>query len=136
LVRFEDERLARKPEEDFNFDDIPNIVHYALGTDPTASYSNGSPVKATRNSDGCTIVYERSKLASGITLMLEVSDDHMRTWKDATTLGITESVESLTDSDYELVTWTLPKNIPDNPRDRVTQTGPCDLLVWRLLLCG
>jgi adenine-specific DNA-methyltransferase len=20
--------------------------------------------------------------------------------------------------------------------DRVTQTGPCDLLVWRLLLCG
>jgi|GEM_PF-5475664 hypothetical protein len=68
--------------------------------------------------------------------MLEVSDDHMRTWKDATTLGITESVESLTDSDYELVTWTLPKNIPDNPRDRVTQTGPCDLLVWRLLLCG
>jgi hypothetical protein len=43
---------------------------------------------------------------------------------------------TITDDDVPMVEWAEGIVRVGEDADRVTQTGPCDWLVWRLLLCG
>ena len=62
---------------DFDGDGMPNLVEYALGTDPKAL--NVTPVNASKTSTGSdqylTLSMSRSDLKNDITYVVEVSDD-------------------------------------------------------------
>ncbi|MDA1069339.1 MAG: hypothetical protein O3C43_22905 [Verrucomicrobia bacterium] len=114
LNLFGDEHQDRKANEDKNNDGIPNILHYALGTDPVAQHNAGNPLSIVQDPNACSIIYSRSKTASGVTYLLEGSSDSMKTWNQASQMGITESVKDAPELGYELVCWTLPDNPPPN----------------------
>ena len=62
---------------DFDGDGMPNLVEYALGTDPKAL--NVTPLNASKTSTGSdqylTLSMSRSDLKNDITYVVEVSDD-------------------------------------------------------------
>ncbi len=83
----EDERAnpgITGPASDPDADALPNLVEYALGTDP--SVSQPSPLTVHADADGFMVHYPMNSAATDLRLRPEISDD-LQSWQDATALG-------------------------------------------------
>ena len=76
------------PLEDFDLDDVPNLLEYALGLDPRRA--DGPAAEVAREDDDVVIRFMRDTERTGVTLWVEKSTD-LVTW--TTVPDVVESVQ-------------------------------------------
>jgi hypothetical protein len=93
---------------DPDFDDIINLMEYALYLDPNSSSTSGLPIPQLDSTCGClTLAYTKVLAATDLSFTVEGADDPGGPWNSA---GITESI-----IDADTLTLTIRASDAANP---------------------
>ncbi len=100
------------PTGDFDKDTLPNLLEYALGTDPSDSQSNTGILVALDGAAHLTVTYRKLTFAPGLRYQVQVLDP-LSGWIQADAL--TEVVSTVPDGDYTVLTIRDKSPVSANP---------------------
>jgi hypothetical protein len=108
---------------DPDHDGIPNLLEYAIGSDPNSADTN-SPVAGTMVSPGFQIQFNRNTSATGLTYTVQATPAFPGGWSDLMTY--VPGTGWVTNAPGSTVTESAPVGSPPDEHVQVTITDPTD----------